>query len=66
MKPSRIRALSTLLAACLMLSLAPAALSEAPGEVIHIPRGSSIQFSVHGKARFLYFVYPANWAEQAT
>ena len=36
-----------------------------PGEVIHIPHGSSIQFSVQGKARFLYFVYPANWAEQA-
>ena len=35
-----------------------------PGEVIHIPKGSSIQFSVRGKARFLYFVYPANWAEQ--
>lgn len=35
-----------------------------PGEVIYIPKGSSIQFSVEGKARFLYFVYPANWQEQ--
>ena len=38
--------------------------SAGPGEVIHIPKGSSIQFSVKDKARFLYFVYPANWAEQ--
>lgn len=35
-----------------------------PGEVIYIPKGSSIEFSVRGKARFLYFVYPANWQEQ--
>ncbi len=36
-----------------------------PGEVIYIPKGSSIQFSVHGRARFLYFVYPADWQNQA-
>ena len=36
-----------------------------PGEIILIPKGSSIQFSVKDKARFLYFVYPANWQEQA-
>lgn len=35
-----------------------------PGEVIYIPKGSSIEFSVRGKARFLYFVCPANWQEQ--
>ena len=35
-----------------------------PGEVIYIPRGSSIQFSVPGRARFLYFVYPADWQNQ--
>ena len=39
--------------------------SAGPGEVIYIPKGSSIQFSVADKARFLYFVYPANWQEQA-
>ncbi len=33
-----------------------------PGEVILIPKGSSIQFSVPGKARFLYVTYPADWA----
>ena len=35
-----------------------------PGEVIYIPKGSSIQFSVQGRARFLYFVYPADWQNQ--
>lgn len=39
--------------------------SAGPGEIIYIPKGSSIQFSVADKARFLYFVYPANWQEQA-
>ena len=39
--------------------------SAGPGEVIYIPKGSSIQFSVKDRARFLYFVYPANWQEQA-
>ena len=36
-----------------------------PGEIILIPKGSSIHFSVENKARFLYFVYPANCADQA-
>ena len=36
-----------------------------PGEIILIPKGSAIQFSVEDKARFLYFVYPANWQAQA-
>ena len=38
--------------------------SAGPGEVVYIPKGSSIQFSVEGKARFLYFVYPADWQKQ--
>ena len=33
-----------------------------PGEVIFIPKGSAIQFSVPDKARFLYVTYPADWA----
>ena len=33
------------------------------GEVILIPKGSSIQFSVNGFSRFLYVTYPVNWAE---
>ncbi len=36
-----------------------------PGEVIYIPKGSSIEFSVSGRARFLYFVYPADWQNQS-
>lgn len=32
-----------------------------PGEIILIPKGSSILFSVENKARFLYVTYPANW-----
>lgn len=32
-----------------------------PGEVILIPKGSRIQFSVPDKARFLYVTYPADW-----
>ena len=35
--------------------------SAGPGEVVYIPKDTSIQFSVGEKARFLYFVYPANW-----
>ena len=34
------------------------------GELIYIPKNSSIQFSVTGHARFLYFVYPADWQSQ--
>lgn len=33
------------------------------GEVVLIPKDSSIQFSVDGFSRFLYVTYPANWAE---
>ncbi len=33
------------------------------GEIILIPKGSSIQFSVIGFSRFLYVTYPANWSE---
>ena len=35
-----------------------------PGELILIPKGSSIQFSVPEKARFLYVTYPADWQNQ--
>ena len=39
-------------------------ISAGPGEVLYIPRGSAIRFSVTGHARFLYFVYPADWQSQ--
>ncbi|MED4354950.1 cupin domain-containing protein [Schinkia azotoformans] len=35
------------------------------GELILIPKGSKIQFSVPDFARFLYVTYPADWANQA-
>lgn len=34
------------------------------GELIFIPKGASIQFSVPEYARFLYVTYPADWANQ--
>ena len=40
-------------------------ISAGPGELIYIPKDSSIQFSVEGHARFLYFVYPADWQNTA-
>jgi ethanolamine utilization protein EutQ len=33
------------------------------GEVIYIPKNTSITFSSPDKARFFYAVYPANWAD---
>ena len=39
-------------------------ISADPGEIILIPKGSSIQFSVPNFARFMYVTYPADWATQ--
>lgn len=36
-------------------------LSAGPGEILFIPKGSDIKFSVKGKARFIYVTYPADW-----
>lgn len=41
------------------------AVTAGPGQVILIPRGSSIRFSVPEFARFLYVTYPADWQNQA-
>ena len=35
-----------------------------PGELLLIPKGSNILFSVAEKARFLYVTYPADWQNQ--
>ncbi|HEL1612476.1 cupin domain-containing protein [Streptococcus iners] len=35
-----------------------------PGEILFIPKGSDIQFSVKDKARFIYVTYPADWQNQ--
>lgn len=34
------------------------------GELVLIPKGSSIKFSVQNYARFIYVTYPADWASQ--
>jgi ethanolamine utilization protein EutQ len=34
------------------------------GQVIYIPKNTSVIFSARDKARFVYVVYPANWSEQ--
>lgn len=34
-----------------------------PGDVIFIPKGSSITFGTPSKARFIYVAFPANWNE---
>lgn len=34
------------------------------GDIILIPKNSSINFTVPNFARFMYVTYPANWAEQ--
>ena len=39
-------------------------ISAGSGEVLYIPKGSSIQFSAPEFARFLYFVYPSDWQNQ--
>lgn len=36
-----------------------------PGQLILIPKGSSIKFSAPEAARFIYITYPADWANQA-
>ena len=38
--------------------------SAGPGEILLILKGSAIQFSVTGKARFVYVTYPADWQKQ--
>lgn len=35
------------------------------GEIILIPKGSKIKFSVLDYARFIYVTYPADWSSQA-
>jgi ethanolamine utilization protein EutQ len=35
-----------------------------PGDVIFIPKGSSITFGTPSQVRFIYVAFPANWNEQ--
>ena len=39
-------------------------ISAKAGEIIFIPKSSSIKFSVTGDARFIYVTYPADWQSQ--
>ena len=41
------------------------AVTAGPGQVILIPKGSSIRISAPEFARFLYVTYPADWQNQA-
>ena len=34
------------------------------GDVLLIPKGSSIKFKATEYAKFIYVVYPANWMDQ--
>ncbi len=34
------------------------------GDVIYVPKGSSVVFSTPGKVRFVYVTYPADWQEK--
>jgi ethanolamine utilization protein EutQ len=38
--------------------------SASQGQILYIPKNTSITFSSPGKCRFMYVVYPANWSEQ--
>jgi len=35
-----------------------------PGDVIYIPKGSSITFGTPNRTRFVYVVFPVNWNEK--
>ena len=35
------------------------------GDILHIPKGSHVHYQTPTTARYAYFVYPANWAEQS-
>jgi ethanolamine utilization protein EutQ len=34
-----------------------------PGDILYIPKNSHIHFQTPSKARFAYFVYPADWQQ---
>lgn len=46
---------------CLTIQCGIHSVTAGPGEVLLIPKGSSIRFCVPEKARFLYVTYPADW-----
>lgn len=46
---------------CLQIHTATGVVTARAGDVVLIPKGSSIQFSAPEYARFLYVTYPADW-----
>jgi ethanolamine utilization protein EutQ len=48
----------------LVITRGTEAASAKPGDVIFIPKGSSITFGTPGKVRFIYVAFPANWNEK--
>jgi len=34
------------------------------GQILFVPKDTKLRFSAPGSVRFMYVVYPANWAEQ--
>jgi ethanolamine utilization protein EutQ len=49
---------------CLKININGKSVEAKAGEMLLIPKGSKIQFSVEGHARFIYVTYPADWAKQ--
>ena len=49
----------------LVITRGSTAVHAKPGDVIFIPKGSSITFGTPDKVRFVYVAFPANWNEQA-
>jgi len=39
-------------------------ISGGAGDIIHIPKGSHVHYQTPTHARYAYFVYPADWANQ--
>jgi ethanolamine utilization protein EutQ len=48
----------------LVITRGDVAVHGSPGDVIFIPKGSSITFGTPNKVRFVYVAFPANWNEQ--
>ena len=49
----------------LIITRGEVSVSGNPGDIIFIPKGSSITFGTDEKVRFAYIAFPANWNDQA-
>jgi ethanolamine utilization protein EutQ len=48
----------------LVITRGSVSVSAKPGDIIFIPKGSSITFGTPSRVRFIYVAFPANWNEQ--